>query len=38
MPDKQIQELKTLIEEQTKQIRLLQWQLKELRNAGTFHI
>lgn len=36
--NKQIQELKTLIEEQTKQIRLLQWQLKELRNAGTFHI
>ncbi len=27
--DKQIQELKALIEEQTKQIRLLQWQIKE---------
>lgn len=30
--DKQIQELKTLIEKQTKQIKLLQWQLKEKEN------
>ncbi len=29
---KQIQELKTLLEEQTKQIKLLQWQIKELNN------